>query len=60
MRARRNMVMFTSDCANANSYYFDKHGDVPAIRPSSYTAHWLWSRTFGMKSYRFDSRGVES
>lgn len=57
LRKRRNMVMFTSNCTSANSYYFDRHGDVPAIRPSSYLAHWLWSRTFSMRSYRFDKEG---
>ena len=41
MLARRhNQIFFQGSCANANSYYFDQHGDVP-FRPSlSLEAAW--------------------
>ncbi|RJQ75419.1 NAD(P)/FAD-dependent oxidoreductase [Pseudonocardiaceae bacterium YIM PH 21723] len=53
MLARRgDQVFFRPSCANANSYYFDKHGDVP-LRPStSVEATWR-SGHFDLDDYRF-------
>ncbi|WP_414019777.1 IS1096 element passenger TnpR family protein [Mycobacteroides abscessus] len=42
-------------CAGANSYYFDKHGDVP-LRPTT-TVESIWrSRRFDLADYRFERR----
>ncbi|UGT58656.1 NAD(P)/FAD-dependent oxidoreductase [Nocardia asteroides] len=51
--ARRGGQVFWQDsCANANSYYFDKHGDVP-LRPSS-TLEATWrSGHFDLTDYVF-------
>lgn len=52
MLARRgNQVFFRADCAGANSYYFDRHGDVP-LRPSPTLEATLRSRRFPLSDYR--------
>ena len=33
LRRQHDTVFFNSDCARANSYYFDHHGDAPFLRP---------------------------
>jgi cation diffusion facilitator CzcD-associated flavoprotein CzcO len=51
---RDNQVFFRGSCANANSYYFDKHGDVP-FRPSlTLEAAWRSAR-FDLDDYRFSA-----
>ncbi|WP_063005316.1 flavin-containing monooxygenase [Nocardia salmonicida] len=53
MLARRGgQVFWDESCATANSYYFDKHGDVP-LRPSS-TVEAAWRSThFPLTDYVF-------
>ena len=52
--ARKDDTVFGSgSCDGSNSYYIDKHGDVPGLRPMSFTFAWLKSRTFSLKAYRF-------
>ncbi|MEV0247337.1 NAD(P)/FAD-dependent oxidoreductase [Nocardia sp. NPDC050712] len=53
MLARRKHQIFWQDsCASANSYYFDRHGDVP-LRPTT-TVESAWrSRHFDLDDYRF-------
>ena len=49
---RGNQVFFRGSCANANSYYFDAHGDVP-FRPSlTLEAAWRSAR-FDLDDYAF-------
>jgi cation diffusion facilitator CzcD-associated flavoprotein CzcO len=49
---RHNQVFFRGACSNANSYYFDKHGDAP-FRPSlSLEAAWRSAR-FDLDDYAF-------
>ncbi len=49
---RPNQVFFQGSCANSNSYYFDKHGDVP-FRPSlTLEAAWRSAR-FDLDDYFF-------
>ena len=51
---RENQVFFRGTCAGANSYYFDKHGDVP-FRPSlTLEAAWRSAR-FDLDDYAFDA-----
>ncbi len=56
LRRSRNTIFGHGDCTASNSYYFDKHGDAPGLRPMTYARHWLNSRTFSMRHYDFDSR----
>jgi len=53
MLARRpNQIFFQGSCANANSYYFDKHGDAP-FRPSlTLEAAWRSAR-YDLDDYAF-------
>ncbi|MGI9085561.1 MAG: flavin-containing monooxygenase [Aeromicrobium sp.] len=51
---RKNQVFWQDSCAQANSYYFDAHGDVP-FRPSP-TLETMWtSRRFDLDSYDFEA-----
>lgn len=49
---RHRQVFFRGNCAGANSYYFDRHGDVP-FRPSP-TLEVAWRSThFDLDDYSF-------
>ncbi len=39
-------------CPHANSYYFDRHGDVP-LRPSTSVSAAIRSARFDLDDYRF-------
>jgi len=52
MRKRRRQIFWQDSCANANSYYFDKHGDVPLRPATTLAADWR-SRRFDLDDYRF-------
>jgi cation diffusion facilitator CzcD-associated flavoprotein CzcO len=57
LRRRTHQVMWQDSCALANSYYFDKHGDVP-LRPVT-TLETIWrSRRFDLGDYRFSGVGA--
>ena len=49
---RGNQIFFQPDCVNANSYYFDPHGDVP-FRPSPSIEVSLRSARFDLDDYSF-------
>lgn len=52
MRRRHRQVFWQDSCRLANSYYFDKNGDVP-LRPTT-TVEAVWrSRRFALGDYRF-------
>jgi cyclohexanone monooxygenase len=52
MGRRHRQVFWQDSCRGANSYYFDRHGDV-GLRPST-TLGTMWaSRTFPLEAYRF-------
>jgi cation diffusion facilitator CzcD-associated flavoprotein CzcO len=52
LRRRSNQIFFQGSCANANSYYFDQHGDAP-FRPSlTLEAAWRSAR-FDLDDYAF-------
>jgi cyclohexanone monooxygenase len=54
MLARRgNQIFWQDSCTVANSYYFDKHGDVP-FRPSPSIETTWRSATFDLDDYRFE------
>jgi hypothetical protein len=41
-------------CGLSNSYYFDHHGDIPYLRPTSGRAAQKAARTFPLSDYRFE------
>jgi len=54
MRARMDDSLFlTGNCATANSYYFDHHGDVPYLRPTSSAQAVDAARTFPLDDYEY-------
>jgi cation diffusion facilitator CzcD-associated flavoprotein CzcO len=55
-RRREETVLFAGNCTTANSYYFDKRGDTPGLRPVTGLEHWLNSRFFSLGDYRFERR----
>ena len=46
-------LWFSSNCAGANSYYFDHHGDVPYMRPTSGRQARRAAATFPLDDYRY-------
>jgi cation diffusion facilitator CzcD-associated flavoprotein CzcO len=52
MRRRHRQVFWQGSCQLANSYYFDKNGDVPLRPTTTVEAYWR-SRRFDLDDYRF-------
>jgi cation diffusion facilitator CzcD-associated flavoprotein CzcO len=50
-------LWFSSNCATANSYYFDHHGDVPFMRPTSGRQAHRASRSFPLDDYSYATAG---
>jgi hypothetical protein len=48
-------LWFSSNCATANSYYFDQHGDVPFLRPTSGRQARRASKRFPLDDYSYRS-----
>ncbi|MFJ9696318.1 flavin-containing monooxygenase [Kitasatospora sp. NPDC101183] len=54
LRRQPNTVFAHPSCHGTHSYYFDEHGDAPAVRPSStYEAAWR-ARHFDLDDYHYD------
>jgi cation diffusion facilitator CzcD-associated flavoprotein CzcO len=53
LRRQGNSVLFDGGCSEARSHYFDRHGDVPFLRPSSGLELWWRSRHSDLDHYRF-------
>ncbi|NKZ06981.1 flavin-containing monooxygenase [Actinomadura latina] len=54
MRERmKGTILAQPSCARANSYYFDRHGDAPYVRPQSGFYVLRRSRTFDLDDYEF-------
>jgi len=57
VQKRMHTTIFNAgDCKASNSYYFDRHGDNPIIRPVTGVEMWIKSRIFSMRNYSFDSK----
>jgi cation diffusion facilitator CzcD-associated flavoprotein CzcO len=52
MRRRHRQVFWQDSCRLANSYYFDKNGDVPLRPTTTVEAYWR-SRRFDLDDYQF-------
>ena len=52
LRRRTRQVFWQESCAQANSYYFDRHGDVPLRPVTTLETMWRASR-FDLGDYRF-------
>jgi cation diffusion facilitator CzcD-associated flavoprotein CzcO len=51
---RHNQIFFQDSCAASNSYYFDRHGDVPFRAATSLETSWRSAR-FDLDDYRFEA-----
>ena len=54
MRKRHRQIFWQDTCQSANSYYFDKNGDVP-LRPASTLETYWRSRRYPLDDYSFSS-----
>ncbi len=54
LRKRHRQVFWQDSCQSANSYYFDKNGDVP-LRPATTVEAYLRSRRFNLDDYEFSA-----
>jgi cyclohexanone monooxygenase len=52
MRKRHRQIFWQDSCKDANSYYFDKNGDVPLRPTTTLEAYWR-SRRFPLHDYAF-------
>jgi cation diffusion facilitator CzcD-associated flavoprotein CzcO len=57
-RRVKSTVFFNNGCANANSYYFDHHGDAPLLRPGGSLDAWWRARRYDLNDYAFSTNGV--
>lgn len=54
-RRQQNTVFLNHNCSLSNSYYFDKHGDAPMLRPST-SVEMLWrAKHLPMDNYQFST-----
>lgn len=56
LRRRGNQLLFFGNCAASNSYYYDRNGDAPLIRPATQFGQWLRSHLLSMNNYIFMRR----
>lgn len=49
----RNSIFAAGDCASANSYYFNQHGEASLLRMTSTASALLKAETFSLSDYRF-------
>ncbi|WP_276822399.1 flavin-containing monooxygenase [Mycolicibacterium mageritense] len=54
MRKRHRQIFWQDSCSLANSYYFDRNGDVPLRPATTLEAYWR-SRSFPLDDYAFTS-----
>ncbi|WP_433336729.1 flavin-containing monooxygenase [Spirillospora sp. CA-294931] len=55
-RRMKGTILAQPSCSRSNSYYFDRHGDSPYVRPQSGLHVWRRSRTFDLDDYEFIAR----
>ena len=54
MRKRHRQIFWQDSCSLANSYYFDKNGDVPLRPATTMEAYWR-SRHYPLADYQFSA-----
>ncbi|UTI66125.1 NAD(P)/FAD-dependent oxidoreductase [Paraconexibacter antarcticus] len=53
LERQEGTVFLNNNCGSAMSYYFDRHGDAPILRPASGAEMWWRSRTFDLDHYEY-------
>lgn len=52
-RKVRNTMFLSPACAGISTYYIDKHGDAPFLRPTSGPMAWLAQKRFPVDDYQY-------
>jgi cation diffusion facilitator CzcD-associated flavoprotein CzcO len=60
MSRQADTVFFNNNCGTANSYYFDRHGDAPFMRPMTYAEVWWHSHFFNLDDYSYEQLSAET
>jgi cation diffusion facilitator CzcD-associated flavoprotein CzcO len=55
LRRLSHSLWFSNNCGTANSYYFDHHGDVPFLRPTSARQARRAAARFPLDDYRYSA-----
>lgn len=55
LRRQRSTLFYNAVCGGANSYYFDRHGDAPMLRPTTSPEAWFMARFFPLDDYEYTS-----
>jgi len=55
-RQAKKTIFALGNCAESNSYYYDRHGDAPAVRPILGIETWWKTRLFSMDHYNFSAK----
>ena len=56
MQQRENNVLYSGNCASSHTYYYDRNGDAPLLRPVTHLNMWLRSFTFNLNDYDFATK----
>jgi cation diffusion facilitator CzcD-associated flavoprotein CzcO len=56
LRRAQTNIWTLGNCAGANSFYYDRHGDAAGLRPVGSTTAWWESHSFSMRHYDFASK----
>ncbi|MEO3787624.1 NAD(P)/FAD-dependent oxidoreductase [Actinocorallia sp. B10E7] len=54
-RRMKSTILAQSSCATSNSYYFDRHGNSPFIRPQSGFQTWRRARAYNLDDYAYSA-----
>ena len=53
LEKQKNTVFYNNNCGGSNSYYFDKFGDAPFLRPLSVHKSKTFSQTSDLNHYNY-------
>jgi cation diffusion facilitator CzcD-associated flavoprotein CzcO len=56
LKRRESQVLYRGNCASSNTYYYDRNGDGPLLRPATHVGTWFKSHFISMNNYEFASR----
>jgi len=54
LEKQKNTVFYNNNCGNSNSYYFDKFGDAPFLRPLTVSKSKQYSKSSDLEHYRYE------
>jgi len=57
LERRNSQVLYHGNCAQSRTYYFDRNGDAPLVRPMTQLGAWARSHLVRMDNYTFTSGG---